>query len=231
MADLNISENESESALLFQSHNQFFTWQRSEDIMLVERFLPTGKISIAAENWAVQLQQFILPLSKEYNVHFTNVQKEEVKDIRPEVKILLKEKGDYLLFQPVFNYRGYDVRSTDKEKIILPMADKLLVIQRNLEVEKEFVQKIESLHSGFIRPAEGSVLALKGADVLRNNWFFLFVDAAKEMNIPVFGFEIKASPPRNTHAPHRHDRPESRINSAPQAIAYVKYQTSADSPS
>ena len=201
LADLNISENESESALLFQSHNQFFTWQRSEDIMLVEKFLPTGKISIAAENWAVQLQQFILPLSKEYNVHFTNVQKEEVKDIRPEVKILLKEKGDYLLFQPVFNYRGYDVRSTDKEKIILPMADKLLVIQRNLEVEKEFVQKIESLHSGFIRPAEGSVLALKGADVLRNNWFFLFVDAAKEMNIPVFGFEALKNFRFNTAKP------------------------------
>ena len=201
LADLNIAENESESALFFQSHNQFFTWQRSEDIMLLEKFLPTGKISIAAADWAVQLQKFILPLSKEYNVHFTNVEKEEVKDIKPEVKILLKEKGDYLLFQPVFNYRGYDVRTTDKEKIILPMADKLLVIQRNLEVEKEFVQKIESLHSGFIRPVEGSVLALKGADVLRNNWFFLFVDAAKEMNIPVFGFEALKNFRFNTAKP------------------------------
>ena len=201
LADLNIAENESESALFFQSHNQFFTWQRSEDIMLLEKFLPTGKISIAADDWAVQLQKFILPLSKEYNVHFTNVEKEEVKDIKPEVKILLKEKGDYLLFQPVFNYRGYDVRTTDKEKIILPMADKLLVIQRNLEVEKEFVQKIESLHSGFIRPVEGSVLALKGADVLRNNWFFLFVDAAKEMNIPVFGFEALKNFRFNTAKP------------------------------
>jgi superfamily II DNA or RNA helicase len=201
LADLNISENESESALLFQYHNQFFTWQRSEDIGLVEKFLPTGKISITPENWAAKLQQFILPLSKEYNVHFTNVQKEEVKDARPEVKILLKEKGEYLLFQPVFSYRGYDVRATDKEKIILPITDKLLVIQRNLEIEKEFVQKIESLHSGFIRPVEGNVLALKGADVLRNNWFFLFVDAAKEMNIPVFGFEALKNFRFNTAKP------------------------------
>jgi SNF2 family DNA or RNA helicase len=201
LADLNISDNESESALLFQYHNQFFTWQRSEDIGLVEKFLPSGKITIAAEDWATQLQQFILPLSKEYNVHFTNVQKEEVKDIKPEVKIMLKEKGEYLLFQPVFNYRGYDVRTTDKEKIILPLADKLLVIQRNLEVEKEFVQKIESLHSAFIRPVEGHVLALKGADVLRNNWFFLFVDAVKEMNIPVFGFEALKNFRFNTAKP------------------------------
>lgn len=201
LADLNIADNESESALLFQYHNQFYTWQRSEDIGLVEKFLPSGKISIAAEDWAVQLTQFILPLSKEYNVHFTNVQKEEIKDSKPDVKVLLKEKGDYLLFQPVFNYRGYDVRPSDKEKIILPVADKLLVIQRNLEAEKEFVQKIESLHSGFIRPVEGNVLALKGSDVLRNNWFFLFVDAVKEMNIPVFGFEALKNFRFNTAKP------------------------------
>ncbi len=201
LADLNISENETESAILFQYHNQFFTWKRAEDIMLVEKFLPTGKISIAAEDWAVQLQQFILPLSKEYNVHFTNVQKEEIRDAKPEIKILLREKGEYLLFQPVFNYRGHDIRSTDKEKIILPVADKLLVIHRNLELENEFVKKIESLHSGFVRPVEGNVLALRGAEVLRNNWFFLFVDAAKEMNIPVFGFEALKNFRFNTAKP------------------------------
>jgi len=201
LADLNISENETESAILFQYHNQFFTWKRAEDIMLVEKFLPTGKISIAAEDWAVQLQQFILPLSKEYNVHFTNVQKEEIRDAKPDIKILLREKGEYLLFQPVFNYRGHDIRSTDKEKIILPVADKLLVIHRNLELENDFVKKIESLHSGFVRPVEGNVLALRGAEVLRNNWFFLFVDAAKEMNIPVFGFEALKNFRFNTAKP------------------------------
>ena len=189
LANLNIAENECGSALLFQYHNQFFTWNRTEDIIVLEKFLPSGKITIAAEDWAVQLQQFVLPLSKEYNVHFSNVQKEEVKDIKPDVKVVLKEKGDYLLFQPVFTYKGYDVRSTDKEKIILPVADKLLVIQRNLDAEREFVQKVESLHSHFVKPVEGDVLALKGSEVLKNNWFFLFVDAANEMNIPVYGFE------------------------------------------
>jgi len=201
LADLNIAENESNSSLLFKYHNQFFTWQRTEDILVLEKFLPTGKIIIAAEDWSTQLQQFILPLSKEFNVHFGNVQKEEVKDIKPEVKVLLKEKGDYLLFQPVFNYKGYDVRSIDKEKIIIPVEDKLLVIQRNLEAEREFVQKIESLHSQFVRPAEGDVLALKGTEVLRNNWFFLFVDAVKEMNIPVFGFEALKNFRFNTAKP------------------------------
>lgn len=131
LADLNIAENESNSSLFFKYHNQFFTWQRTEDILVLEKFLPTGKMVISAEDWSAQLQQFILPLSKEFNVHFGNVQKEEVKDIKPEVKVLLKEKGEYLLFQPVFNYKGYDIRSIDKEKIIIPVEDRLLVYHLN----------------------------------------------------------------------------------------------------
>ena len=201
LADLNIAENESESALLFQYHNQFYTWKRAEDIMQVERFLPNGKIQIPAAEWGVQLQQFLMPLSKEYHVHFTNVQKEEVKDIKPDWKILLKEKGDYLLFQPVFIYRGYEVKQSDKEKIILPEADRLLIIQRNLALEREMMQRIESLHSQFIHPSESNTLALKGTDVLKNNWFFLFIDAAKDMNIPVHGFEALKNFRFNTAKP------------------------------
>ncbi len=201
LADLNIAENESESALVFQYHNQFYTWQKPEDITQVEKFLPSGKISIPTANWNTELQRFLMPLSKEYHVHFTNVQKEEIKDIKPEWKILLKEKGDYLLFQPVFIYKGYEVRTTDKEKIILPLEDRLLIIQRNMEMENEMMQRIESLHSQFIHPIDSSTLALKGSDVLKNNWFFLFIDAAKEMNVPVHGFEALKNFRFNTAKP------------------------------
>ncbi|TXT32403.1 MAG: SNF2-related protein, partial [Chitinophagaceae bacterium] len=128
LADLNITENANDAHFLFQYHQQFFIWKKAEDILLVEKFLPTGKMVIEAADWSAKLQEFILPLSKEYAVHFTNVKKEEVKDAKPELKVLLKEKGEYLLFQPIFNYRGYDVVNTDKEKIFFPIADKLLVI-------------------------------------------------------------------------------------------------------
>ena len=42
---------------------------------------------------------------------------------------------------------------------------------------------------------------LKGADVLRNNWFFLFVDAMKEMKVPVYGFEALKNFRFNTAKP------------------------------
>ena len=114
---------------------------------------------------------------------------------------MLREKGDYLMFQPVFMYKGYEVKPFDKEKIIIPREDKLLVIQRHLEEEKAFVKKIENLHSQFIRPDDGDNLVLKGGEVLKNNWFFLFIDAMKEMEIPVYGFEALKNFRFNTSKP------------------------------
>ncbi|MDE3236607.1 MAG: DEAD/DEAH box helicase [Bacteroidota bacterium] len=196
-----IGENEADTCLFFQYNHQLFVWERAEDIALIEKFLPAGVLRIHEGDWVTQLQQFILPLAKEYTVQFGNLKKEEVKDVKPEAKILLKEKGDYLIFQPVFTYNGYDVRAGDKEKIIVPLADRLLVIQRNVEEETAFRKKVENLHSQFIRPVDSDTLALKGSEALKNNWFFLFVDAAKEMNVPVYGFEALKNFRFNTAKP------------------------------
>ncbi len=201
LTELNITENANESHFLFRYNDQFFSWKKPEDILLIEKFLPSGKMLIEAADWSTMLDEFILPLSKEYNVHFSNVKKEEVKDVKPSLKVFLKEKGEYLLFQPIFNYKGYDVSNSDKEKIFFPLGDRLLLIHRNIEAEKELILQIESLHSGFVKPVDSNMLALKGKDVLKNNWFFLFIDAVKEMNVPVFGFEALKNFRFNTAKP------------------------------
>lgn len=196
-----IKDNEVDSPLLFKKDNQFYLWHKPEDVLLIEKFLPYGKIIIEADNWQHQLAEFVLPISKKYAVQFNNIKKEEIFDELPETKLLLKEKGDYLLLQPFFSYRGYEVKRNDKEKIILPQEDKLLIIHRNYVAEEAFVKKIEALHSGFIRPETGDVLALKGSEVLKNNWFFLFADALQEMNVPVYGFEALKNFRFNTAKP------------------------------
>ncbi len=197
----NVADNEFSTPLFFMNENQFYLWQKPDDVLLAEKFMPSGKKIISAEEWNKQLQDFVLPLSKDYPVQFNNVQKEELRNIKPEIKIILREKGDYLLFQPVFTYKGYDVKQNDKEKIILPVENKLLVIHRNKEAERVFMDKIENLHSHFIKPENSGTLVLKGTDVLKNNWFFLFVDAVNEMNIPVYGFDALKNFRFNTAKP------------------------------
>jgi non-specific serine/threonine protein kinase len=199
--EIPLDENKSESPLLFLHDDVLYIWEKAEDVALVEKFAAKNKMVFSESEWPTYLQQFVLPLAKDYDVSFENVRREEVKDVKPETRLLLKEKGDYLLFQPVFIYSDYEVRVNDKEKIILPKQDRLLVITRDLEAEKQFIEKIEALHSQFIRPQGTNNLVLKGADVLRNNWFFLFIDAMKEMEVPVYGFDALKNFRFNTAKP------------------------------
>jgi non-specific serine/threonine protein kinase len=134
-------------------------------------------------------------------VRFAESLVQEIKDGNPEVKVLLQEKGDYLLFVPIFSYKGFETRFNAKDIITLPINGKVLEIHRNRQAELQFIKKLESLHSNFIHPEGAATLALKGADVLKNNWFFLFVDSMKEMNVPVAGFDVLKNFRFNTARP------------------------------
>lgn len=203
---VSIIENENASPFVFQQNETLYCWQNAEDINIIEKFLPQGFIKIENTNWEYFLQEFILPLSKTYDVQFTNIDREEVKNVEPQAQIFLKEKGEYLLFEPTFSYNNYTITDTDKDKIIIPQPNKLLIINRNIEAENEFVNKLQSLHSSFIKPNNSNALALRGTEVLKNNWFFLFIDAAKQMNVPVYGFEGLKNYKFNT------SRPTTRIH-------------------
>jgi len=199
--EYDLSDNESPSPLLFLYNEQAWLWQGNEVIHLVEKFLPSGKMSISADDWSKSLAQFILPLTKEHKVDFDKSLVQEIRDGDPEVKLFLLEKGEYLVFQPSFSYKGYETRSRDRDDVVVPQGDKVLIVHRNREKENEFIQKLQNLHSSFIYNEDSGTLALKGADVLRNNWFFLFVDAMKDMKTPVFGFEALKNFRFNTARP------------------------------
>jgi non-specific serine/threonine protein kinase len=77
------------------------------------------------------------------------------------------------------------------------------MIRRNKPAEEQFLQTLNGLHSMFQVQPEGG-MALKGQEVLRNNWFFLFMDAMKEKKIPVYGFESLKNYRFNTARPSTH---------------------------
>ncbi len=196
-----LADNAVASPVVYKHKDQWYVWEKTEDVYLIERFLPGGNMLIDEANWPTQLQSFVLPLSRSHQLHFNNVPREEVTDTTPTIQLKLKERGDYLLFQPSFTYLGYEIQPNDKERVILPVQGKLLTIHRNMAVEKAFVQKMEALHTQFVRIDDKGSLALKGADVLKNNWFFLFIDAMNEQQIPVFGFDILKNFRFNTAKP------------------------------
>jgi non-specific serine/threonine protein kinase len=196
-----LADNESQSPLFFLYNHQAYLWKNTEVIEVIDKFLPKGKMEVRNDAWDKTLHQFVLPLAKEYKIDFDKSLVREIKAGDPEVKLFLLEKGDYLVFQPSFNYKGYETKAKDRDEIIVPQLDKVMIVHRNREAEQAFIQKLQNLHSNFIYQEDTHALALKGTDVLKNNWFFLFVDAMNEMKIPVFGFDALKNFRFNTSKP------------------------------
>jgi superfamily II DNA or RNA helicase len=196
-----VTGNEANSSLLFLYNENIYMWHKMEDVTLIDRFMSKGKLSYSPAEWQEELKKFILPLTKDYHVEFDASLISEVKEGEPEKRVVLQEKGDYLVFQPVFSYKGFETKPGGKDDLIIPSGDKVMIVHRAKDKENAFMQKLELLHSNFIRPEGGQQLALKGSDVLKNNWFFLFVDAMKDMKVPVYGFEALKNFRFNTAKP------------------------------
>ncbi len=199
--EYDLGDNESISPLFFIYNHQAWLWKNNDVIHLIDKFLPSGKMTVPAEEWSKTLNQFVLPLAKEHKVDFDKSLVHEIKDGNPEAKLFLLEKGDFLVFQPSFTYKGYETKPRDRDEMVVPQGDKVVIIHRNREKENEFIQQLQNLHSGFAYNEDSASLALKGSDVLKNNWFFLFVDAMKDMKTPVFGFEALKNFRFNTAKP------------------------------
>ncbi len=198
---LRLSDNAWNNFLLFLHDKEIFLWQKAEDSLVAKKFNNTLRIS--KNEWPSFLKEVIMPLTKEYKVSFDKALIKEVKDGEPSISLMLAERGDYLLFQPIYNYKGFNVKPGDTETIILPDEDKIVMVYRNKEAEQNFHDKLAGLHSQFSDKHEEG-LVLKGIDVLKNNWFFLFVDAMKEMKVPVFGFNALKNFRFNTAKPSTH---------------------------
>jgi SNF2 family DNA or RNA helicase len=202
---IDLTQNKCNSQVILFINNCLYLWNKPEDIAVISKFTD-GRMTISKSEWPAQLRNFVIPLQKEYHVEFENDLIREVKSGDPDRKVLLQEKGDYLLFQPVFSYKGFETTSIGKDQLLVPDGDKVLLIQRNKEKETAFITQLQSLHSQFIQPQGSSGLALRGSDVLKNNWFFLFMDAMQEMKVTVQGFEALKNFRFNT------SRPQTKIH-------------------
>ena len=198
---LDLKDNEAGTPLFYLYNHQLFSWKDQHTCEVAENFFPAGTQKTNFSDWSNVLQQQVLPLTKEFKVNFDKSLLQEIKDGKPDISLYLAEKGDYLLFQPIFSYKGFATTAKERDEVVVPAGDKVIIVHRNRPVEQEFIAKMQNLHSNFIYQEDSQALALKGVDVLKNNWFFLFVDAMNEMKTPVFGFDALKNFRFNTARP------------------------------
>lgn len=196
-----MDENEWCSRLVVKYDNALCLWDKVDDLESISELLAPEKKHIPEEEWPDYLENTLVPLSRTLWMEFDRSLVTEIRDTEPTVLVQLQEKGDYLLFIPLFSYQGHEVRTADKDTIHIPREGRITLIHRDLDSENEFVSKLENLHTNFIRQEKPYALALKGNDVLRNNWFFLFVDAMKEAKVMLTGFDVLRNFRFNTTKP------------------------------
>jgi non-specific serine/threonine protein kinase len=174
---LELKDNEAGTPLFYLYNHQLFVWKDQQASDIAENFFPGGSKKTSFSDWSNVLQKEVLPLTKEYKVNFDKSLLQEIKDGKSEISLYLAEKGDYLLFQPIFSYKGYATTARERDEVVVPAGDKVIIVHRNRPVEQEFIAKMQNLHSNFIYQEDTQALALKGVYVLNNNWLFLFFDA------------------------------------------------------
>ena len=194
-----LSDNEWNSDSMFLSDSTLYLWAKFEETLLAEKF--RNILHIPEEEWPFILKDLIIPLSADYKISFDPTLIKEIKEGHPDISLTLKEKGDFLLFEPHFSYKGFTVTGNGHTSLTVPDEGKVMIVHRNKEAENEFVSRLSGLHSQFAEQPQNGSLALKGKDVLKNNWFFLFIDAMKEMKVPIFGFEALKNFRFNTAKP------------------------------
>ena len=195
----NLSENQWGSDSMFLLDSNLYLWAKFEEILLIEKF--RNILHIPETDWPALLIDLIIPLSNDYKISFDPSFVKEIKEGHPDISIVLKEKGDFLLFEPHFSYKGFTVTGNGKSSLTVPDNGSVIIVHRNKDAENEFVSTLAGLHSQFSEQSGKDSLVLKGKDVLKNNWFFLFIDAMKEMKVPVYGFEALKNFRFNTAKP------------------------------
>jgi len=186
---VNVSANEWDSPLLFLHNNVMHVFENPQDALHVELFRQNGLVRIPSAEWPVYLKDYLLPLSKQYEIQFDTSLLAEVDDILPECRVYLKEVGETFIIQPGFAYHGQEVDWNDETRITVQEGNKVLIIHRNKEAEMQFVNQIRALHTNFPQIDTHNYFFLRAKEALKNNWFFLFFDALKEMDVRVFGFD------------------------------------------
>ncbi|HEY1166745.1 MAG TPA: SNF2 helicase associated domain-containing protein, partial [Chitinophaga sp.] len=186
---VNVTENAWESSLLFLHKDMLHLFENPQDALHVELFRNNGSLRVPTAEWSVYLKDYLLPLSRQYQIQFDASLLAEVDDIVPECRVYLKEMGETFIIQPGFAYHGHEVEWNDETRITAQEGNKVLIIHRNKEAEQQFVERLRGLHTNFSQPSGNNYFYLRSKEALKNNWFFLFFDTLKEMNIRVFGFD------------------------------------------
>ncbi|MBS1644207.1 MAG: SNF2 helicase associated domain-containing protein [Bacteroidetes bacterium] len=176
------------AALILDEHNLHCV-DNIQYLNIIEQFLPEGVIDIPLVQWPDLLKNQVLQWHKVINVSFSEELIAKSFAPKPSVQLFLSERDRNLVLQPVFTYGNTEIKLDYHGEILLPVYDKVQLIQRDEAAEATILKMLQNLHSDMKYSAADGCLLLPSEAVLDGSWFFRFVDEMREQQIQVLGFE------------------------------------------
>jgi SNF2 family DNA or RNA helicase len=182
-----VSDNELNNNVLFLIKDKLYLINKAQDAAHLSRL--KAYLHIPTKDWSGILVNTILPLCKHYEVEFEEGMIEYKNSVKPNRALQLSEQGSYFILKPIFEYENAIAEWNNEHSISSYHENKVQVIQRDREVEQEFVNMLQSLHVHLRKPEYENHFAIHSKHALSKNWFFDFFDRLKEENITIYGYE------------------------------------------
>ncbi len=167
---------------------------RSRDAAILKYIGKPGRIKVNKKDTGNFIRSFIIPLQRYYDVempesiiNFT-LKNEDTSFTK---LIYLSEKNDkFLVIRPAFRYDDHlPVEYSDATRIVEEQDGKILITQREHDVENAFVENIRALHSSFGIQGLQGFFYISFEDAMKDGWFFTFYNQMKDEEAEVYGMK------------------------------------------
>ncbi len=197
---------------LMQYEGHLYCMGSMQEMQIAGAFMPDGKMTIKAKEWPTFLKEQVMDWSNKLHVHFSEELIEHVQQAKPQCRLYLQERDQVLILKPVFVYNGIEIQQDYFGDVIVPHNGIVQIMKRNEELEDEFVQVMQGLHTDIQHNKKEHFFYLPGAAVLTNNWFYGFTELMREKGVEILGFEGLRSLRINTHKPETQIQVSSGID-------------------
>jgi hypothetical protein len=146
-------------------------------------------------------QQVLAPLEADYTVDRNNLFKINTIDAEPVLQVLLSEiSNSFLVLTPQFCYDGYVAEGQWAPTYEMLKGGEKIVVNRNKEIETQFVKFLEALHPNFIKQLNG-YFYLSFADAQKKQWFLKVYHQLLDMDVQLIGMDMLSHFRYSAHKP------------------------------
>ena len=192
-------EDFQEAVYFLKSGNEFFLLKPA-DRELLERYRQ-GEFVVRDEGLPRFMATVVKPLAERYAVNTDAVILTESVDVLPQGHVYVSELNEnFLLIKPKWVYAGHEVEEDEEEQTRVEYEDRLVLITRKKEEERQLTDALKGLHTKFEGQTNG-YFYLNFKEALEKSWFLRFYNLMQQMDVPVLGMNKLRKFKYNTNVP------------------------------